>query len=326
MSQDIRDFVTSSCELLGLGEPTHLEPAFARVRNEVVVQLVALGFRSVVLETDRVAAQVVDDFVRGGVGSLDSVMGEGFSHGFGQVEANRELVAWMRSHNSRVPFEERVAFCGFDTPVEMVSAPSPLPYLGYVRDYLGVDLDLSGDDEVWSRSEAVLDPASSMGASAEAVRLRVVADDLLVSLYARASELVAATSRAEWTRARVQLGAGLGLLRYHGQSARVGDRGARMSGQLGVRDVVMAQNLLDVLEERRGPALVFAHNHHLQRCASRWRLWGMDLEWSGAGAIVGALVGERYRVVLGSLGRADALGLAEPAEGDVRGVAAKAYG
>src|SRR5690349_7543436 len=31
MSQDIRDFVTPSCDLLGLGEPTHQVPGFAEV-------------------------------------------------------------------------------------------------------------------------------------------------------------------------------------------------------------------------------------------------------------------------------------------------------
>src|SRR5689334_8339564 len=79
MSQDIRKFLTPSCDLLALGEPTHLEPAFGRIRNELFGQLAEHGFRSIALETDRVAALAVNDFVQDGVGTCDAVMTEGFS-------------------------------------------------------------------------------------------------------------------------------------------------------------------------------------------------------------------------------------------------------
>ena len=321
MSQDIGDFVTASCELLGFGEPTHREPAFARTRNELLARLVDRGFRSIALETDRVAALAVDDFVREGVGALDAVMAEGFSHRFGEHAANRELVAWLREHNENRPARERVAFHGFDTPVEMTSAPSPRRYLQHARDYLGPDpgvpdvADLAGADERWSRAEAVMDPAASIGGTPGAHALRVVADDMLVALHSRAPRLIAATSRAEWSRARTHLTAGLGLLRYHGQSARRVDEADRLSRMLATRDALMAGNLLDIreAEARRGATLVFAHNRHLQRSPSRW-LWGeLDLRWSGTGAVVGSLLGERYAFVAGSLGRSAALGLAEPA-------------
>ncbi|MFD9740368.1 erythromycin esterase family protein [Umezawaea sp. NPDC059074] len=314
---DIRDFLSPSCDLLALGEPTHLEPAFPLIRNDLLVRLVDLGFRSVALETDRVAALAVDDYVRGGGGTLDGVMREGFSPGFGELDGNRRLVAWLREHNEHLPPADRVAFHGFDAPIEMMSAPSPLRHLDHVRAYLGLDVDLAalaGDDERWSRTEAIMDPNESVGATPEADRLRVIADDLLVTLHARAPELIAATSRAAWTRAEVHLTAGLGLLRYHRQSAEHVERATRVSRQLGVRDALMARNLLDIraAETGRGPTLVFAQNLHLQRNPSRWHLGGMDLCWSSAGSIVGALVGERYAFVAGSLGRSAALGLGEP--------------
>ncbi|WP_324194371.1 hypothetical protein [Nocardia terpenica] len=93
MNQDIQDFVPASCDLLAFGEPTHQEPAFERVRNELFVRLVDCGFRSIAIETDRVAALIVNDFVRNGVGTFAEVMNEGFSHGFGKLDANRQLVA-----------------------------------------------------------------------------------------------------------------------------------------------------------------------------------------------------------------------------------------
>ncbi|MGW5360300.1 erythromycin esterase family protein [Actinopolymorpha pittospori] len=317
MSQDLRDFVPASCDLLGLGEPTHLEPAFAGLRNELFVELVERGFRSIALETDRVAALTVNDFVQAGVGTFDAVMKEGFSHAFGDLDTNRALVAWVRDHNRGRPSEERVAFHGFDAPTETMSAPSPRRYLEHARAYLGLDLDLTkllGDDERWSRTEAVLDPASSIGASAEAERLRSIADDMLTVLYARAPELVATTSRAEWFRARTHLTAGLGLLRYHGEAAQRLDQTARVTRMCATRDALMAQNLLDIreVEAGRGPTVVLAHNLHLQRNLSHMRMGDMDISWFSAGAIVGSLVGERYAFVAGSLGRSEVLGLAEP--------------
>ncbi|MDT0328493.1 erythromycin esterase family protein [Nocardiopsis lambiniae] len=317
MDQDIRDFVPASCELLALGEPTHREPAFGLVRNELLVRLVDLGFRSIAIEIDRVAALSVNDFVRGGAGDLDRVLEEGFSHDFGELDANRRLVAWLREYNEDRSAEERVAFHGFDTPGENFSAPSPRGYLEYARDRLGLDLDiagLTGDDERWSRAEAVMDPAMSPGITEEAVRLRVIADGMLGELYARAPELIAATSRAEWSGTRTRLTAGIGLLRYHEQCARHPEQAVRLRAQIATRDALMAENLLDIrdIEAERGATLVFTHNLHLRRTPSVWRFGDEDLDWFSAGAIVGSLVGERYACVAGSLGRSEGLGLGEP--------------
>ncbi|MFC4376427.1 erythromycin esterase family protein [Nocardia halotolerans] len=320
MSQKIRDFVPMSCELLAFGEPTHKEPGFAAIRNELFGQLVESGFRSIALETDRVAALTVDEFVRGGEGTLDEVMRTGFSHDFGELAGNRELVAWLRDHNTGRPPAEQVGFHGFDGAMETMSAPSPRPYLEYARDYLGLDLDISGpagSDERWNRTEAVLDPEVSPGLTREAEQLRVLADDMLTALYTRAPERVAATSPAEWRRAEINLTTGLGLLRYHRQAAQPAADEVRWNSLAATRDALMAQNLLDIrsVEARRGPTLVHSHNLHLRRSSSIMRMGPLELVWSGAGAIVAALLGEHYRVILGSLGRSDGLDLGEPAPG-----------
>lgn len=319
------DFVTQSCELLAFGEPTHQEPAFQRFRNDLFRRLVDHGFRSIALETDQAAAMVVDDFVREGVGTLDEVVREGFSHGFGELEFNRRLVGWMREHNEGRPAAEQVAFHGFDLSTEMMSAPSPRRYLESVRSYLGLDddfEDLLGDDVRWSRTEAVMDWSQSVGATAEAGALRVIADDMLVELHVRAPELIGATSPREWNRARTQITAGLGLLRYHRELARPGEQGVRISRLSGVRDGLMARNLLDIREVEgvRGPTFVFAHNLHLKRNRGEWSLGEMDVEWVTAGAVVAALVGERYAFVAGSAGRSDGLGLGEPEADSAEGV------
>src|SRR5689334_10708773 len=81
-------------EILALGEPTHLEPAFAHARNALLRALVDAGVRSVALESDAVRALAADDAVRGDAPPLDRVPAEWFSHGFGEHTANQDLVRW----------------------------------------------------------------------------------------------------------------------------------------------------------------------------------------------------------------------------------------
>ncbi|WP_433655381.1 erythromycin esterase family protein [Nocardia sp. CA-128927] len=317
MSQNIRDFVPTPCDLVALGEPTHQEPAFQLVRNELFAQLVDLGFRSIALEIDRIAALTVNDFVQVGIGSLDSAMSEGFSHGWGKLEGNRQLVGWMHEYNQHRPPEEQLTFHGFDAPTENTTAPSPRRYLECARDYLQFDVDLAtllGADELWNREEAILDAAKSIGATPEAARLRSIANDMLMALEARAPELTATTSHAEWRRARTHLTAGIALLRYHRQAARPLELDARISLLSSTRDAIMAQNLLDIrgIEAGRGPTLAHAHNLHLRRHPGTMRMAGMVLDWVGVGAIVGALWGEQYTFIAGSLGYSEGLELPAP--------------
>ncbi|WP_433222015.1 erythromycin esterase family protein [Dactylosporangium sp. CS-047395] len=300
-------FVPESCELLAFGEPTHLEPAFGHRRNEMLAELAGRGFRGIALESDRVAALAVDDYVRDGIGDLDTVLRDGFSHGWGALAPNRELVIWMREYNASRPVRERLVLHGFDAPTENMSAPSPRGYLEYTCGVLGLDHDiaaLAGDDERWSHTEAVLDPARSPGATPDAAELRRLADELWTELHMRA------TATEAWRRARIHLRAAIGLLRYHRACAVTGlEQSVRVSRLMAVRDVLIAENILDL---RDTPILLYGHNLHLRRTPSRWQLGELDLSWSGAGTIVAPLLGAKYSVIAGSLGRSVAIGLGEP--------------
>ncbi|MEU6860164.1 erythromycin esterase family protein [Glycomyces sp. NPDC046736] len=305
MIQHLHGHLKHGYDVVGLGEPDHREPAFGLARNDLFALLATSGFRSIALETDRVAAFAVDDYVRNGTGSLDEAM-TGFTHGFGEFDANRRLVAWMREYNERCEPSGRLSFHGIDAPLEFTAA-SPRRYLEHARDYLGLDLDLDpllGEDEDWSRTEAVTDPSRSLGDTPEARALRATADDLLHRLYAEAPQLIRSTSRAAWHRAKAHLDAALHLLRYHRQAAIPGEEGDRWSRLSAVRDAAMARNLLDIrdLEARRGPTLVHGHNVHLQLEESRMSMAGMALAWHCTGAIVASLLGDRYRFVEGVLG------------------------
>lgn len=308
MSQDIREFISPFTELLAFGEPTHREHAHTWIRNELFEQLAALGYRSIALETCRVRGLLVDDYVKGGPGDLDTVMEEGFSHSFGQWPANRELVAWMREHNADKPEEERLSFHGFDFQTETTSAPSPRPHLEHARDYLGEDVDLTIDDEKWSRDEAVLDLTQSPGRSEEAIRLREIGTAMLRRLHA------VKIADDAWNRAELHLTAGLSLLQYHRECAEPNPLGVRLTRLCQMRDGVMARNLLEIrrAEAAKGPTFVFAHNAHLQRTNSSMEMGGERIEWFSAGALVAPILGDQYTVVAGTLGRNDTFGLGEP--------------
>ncbi|GHE85840.1 erythromycin esterase [Streptomyces spiralis] len=316
--------------LLALGEPTHGEETLLEVRNELFRQLVEQeGYRTVAIESDCMMGLVVDDYVTSGRGDLDEVMKHGFSHGWGASAANRELVRWMRAYNDGRPASERLRFAGFDGPLEITGAASPRQSLTALHGYLaarveadllpctGETLDrLLGGDGRWTEPAAMVDPARSVGRSAEAGELRLLADDLVALLDAQTPHLLAVSSREEWDRARLYGRTATGLLRYHYGMADTSP--ARMTRLCALRDVMMAHNLLDLAA--RGLVLVHAHNSHLQREQSSMRMWQGAVEWWSAGALVSARLGEEYAFVATALGTIRHQGVDAPPPDTVEGL------
>ncbi|MET7334415.1 erythromycin esterase family protein [Nonomuraea sp. NPDC005650] len=317
--------------LLGLGEAMHGEEALVRQRNEVFRHLVEHeGYRSIAIESDCLMGLAVDAYVTEGVGTLDDVVRHGFSHGFAASAANRELLEWMRAHNRDRPAPERIRFFGFDGPLEMSGPGSPRQALTELHGYLAAHLDvlpadavdrLLGDDSRWTNPAAVMDPAQSVGRSAEAVELRLIADDLVAVLMAESPHLISATSREAWWRAALHGRTATGLLRYHAGMADPSP--ARVGRLMSLRDGMMAENLLAIAPPY-GPTLVFAANAHLQRHLSTWQTgWqpvDLLLEWWSAGAIVSAHLGGGYAFLASALGAAPHHGLTVPPTDTVEGV------
>jgi erythromycin esterase-like protein len=136
---------------------------------------------------------------------------------------------------------------------------------------------------------------------------------------AESPQLIAATSRDEWWRAWLYGRTAAGLLRYHAAMAETTD--SRVARLLGLRDVMMADNLNAILarESQRGPTLMFGHNLHLQKGRSRWHLGDLSLEWWSAGAIIGAQLSDQYAVVASALGAAPDQGINAPAADTLEG-------
>ena len=316
--------------LLALGEPTHGEDVLLELRNDLFRQLVEQeGYRTIAIESDCMMGLVVDDYVTSGTGILDDVMERGFSHGFGAFGGNRELVRWMRAHNDGRPVSQQLRFAGFDGPLEITGAASPRQALTALHAYLTTWVDagllactaetldrLLGADDRWTNPAAMMDPSQSVGQTPDAERLQLLAGDLVALLDAQTPHLIAASAREDWHRARLYGRTASGLLRYHFWMADTSP--GRMARLLGLRDSMMAANLLALAE--RGPALVHAHNGHLQRDQSTMRMGDLPLAWWGAGAIVSAHLGEGYAVLATALGTIRRHGVGPPPPGTVEGL------
>ncbi|WP_259405562.1 erythromycin esterase family protein [Microbispora sp. H10830] len=291
--------------LLGLGEARHFVGELGEVRNEIFRHLVEHeGYRSFAIESDCLKGLVVDDYITTGAGTLDDVMERGFSHGFGASPANRELVRWMRAYNEE--HDEKIRFFGFDGPLEYWAASprqaltalyalldGPLPGTVVTEEALDA---LLGQDERWSNEAAAMDPSQSIGRSADAQRLRLIADDLVALLETQAPQL----STEDGERAALYARTAVGLLRYHYWMADASP--ARWTRLSALRDAMMAANLRAVAGH--GPALVFASNLHLQRNKSVMPFGDQQLEWWSAGAITATRLGDRYAFLASAFGTA----------------------
>lgn len=318
-----------SADLLAMGEPLHGGEAFLVLRNRVFQRLVTHhGYSAIAVESAHHKARVVNDYVAGGGGCYDDVRDAGFSHGFGALEANRELVEWIRSHNAALPAERQVRFYGFDTPTEAYATDSPRQLLKFVIDSLALcdataadewreRLEpLIGDDAEWTNPAAMTDATKSIGRSQRAIELRTATEDLAADLVRHRCELVGEIGASRYSQTMHDVGAARRLLAYHAALAA----GKPPGYLLGLRDASMADNLASIVESKRGRGKVFAfaHNAHLQRTEVSFPWYG---SWQPAGAHLAALMGERYVALGGGLGVSNANGVAAPRPSTLEGIA-----
>ena len=292
-------------ELLGLGEALHGSEEILIFRNRLFQRLVeAHGFSAVVLE---VSAPLAPDW-------LDS--------GFGVYEANRELVEWMRRYNADPGRRREVQFYGFDIPLGGGGLASPQRVLDVVLEYLDARdpasatthrerlTPLIGEATAWERPAAMADPAQSIGLSAAATELRIATLDLITELRIRRPELIADGGALAFADALHHAELAGKLLSAHAALATPG----AYAEMLGIRDLIMADNLEHVVarERGRGRVLVFAHTSHLQRGRASWQLGTERQQWWPAGAQLAEALGPRYAVIGTALGVSPDNGIGDP--------------
>lgn len=114
----------ASVELLGFGEALHGAEDILILRNRLFQRLVEVhGYRAIAIESSFPRAHVVNDYITGcESASYEDMQDIGFSHGFGRLDANRELIEWMRCYNANPSHRVKVNFYGFDSPTEMTSS------------------------------------------------------------------------------------------------------------------------------------------------------------------------------------------------------------
>ncbi|HZR43251.1 MAG TPA: erythromycin esterase family protein [Ktedonobacteraceae bacterium] len=318
-----------SVELLGFGEALHGGEDLLILRNRLFQRLVEVhGYSAIAIESSFPRGHLVNEYVAGrGPASYEAVRESGFSHGFGQFDANRELVEWMRQYNADPSHRVKLQFYGFDSPSEMTGTDSPRQTLHFVLDYLSsIDnasgqeyrsrIDpLLGQDADWENPAAMVDPTKSIGLSPAATALRIETEELISELRVRRPELVAKSDKGSYLEAARYAEVARQLLNYHAELARQSSE--RTIRLLGIRDALMADNLAYmVLRERgRGKVLAFAQNSHLRRGKAQWQ-WGTDLyTWWTAGAHLNEMFGPRYVVIGSAVGVSDANGIGQPESG-----------
>ncbi|GHO59933.1 erythromycin esterase family protein [Ktedonobacter robiniae] len=322
-----------SVELLGLGEALHGGEDILILRNRLFQRLVeAHGYSAIAIESSFPRAHIVNEYVASrGPASYEEIQDEGFSHGFGRLDANRELVEWMRQYNSDPFHHIKLQFYGFDSPTEMVGSDSPRQVLHFVLDYLtSVDPargqeyrqrfdPLLGQDTDWENPAAMMDPAQSIGLSPAATTLRIETEGLISELHVRRPELVAMSAERRYLEVVHYARVARQLQNYHATVARASsDRTAKL---LGMRDALMADNLVYMVarERGRGKVFAFAHNSHLRRGKTEWQL-GPDLHtWWPAGAHLHEMLGSRYIVIGSAMGVSEANGIGQPEPGTLEG-------
>jgi erythromycin esterase len=318
-----------SLELLGFGETLHGGEDILICRNRLFQRLVeAHGFSAIAIESSFPRSHLVNEYVGGrSPASYEDVQDAGFSHGFGQLEANRALAEWMRAYNADPSHRVRLQFYGFDSPTEMTSSDSPRQVLEFVLDYLAaIDeaaeqafreriTPLLGQDADWENPAAMFDPAQSVGLSPAANALRIATEDLISDLIVRRPEMVAKSDDSRFLEAVQYASVARQLLNYHAEAAR--DSRQRVARLLGLRDAMMADILAYLVARERGQGrvLVFAHNSHLKRGRAEWQLGPHLNVWWPAGAHLDVMFGARYAVIGTAVGVSDANGIGQPEAG-----------
>lgn len=289
-------------ELLGFGEALHGGEEILMLRNQLFQRLVEKhGYRAIAIESSFPQARQVNDYIAGR--GDEAKFGEWISNGMGLLDANRELIEWMRQYNA--DHEEKLHFYGFDMPLGKGGFASPRFILECVEnaDRRARIESLMGEDADWESMEVISDPSKGVGLTPRALELRIEIDDLIAEIR------ITHPGRSEALHiARI----GQQLLVAHAALARKGKAGN--AEMLGIRDAIMADNLEYILsqERARGQVLVFAHNSHLKRGKAAWQMGPIIDEWWPTGAHLSRIMGPRYAVIGTGVGVSEANGIGAP--------------
>jgi erythromycin esterase len=107
--------VVGDARVVALGEANHGAEEILVLRNEWFRSLVeSKGFSAIALETGYAESLRISDYIAGGPGDAADVARTSFTSGFGNFQANVEVIAWMREYNRTRPPARRLRLFGID--------------------------------------------------------------------------------------------------------------------------------------------------------------------------------------------------------------------
>ena len=310
------------------------------VRNRLFKRLaIHHGYSAIAIESSCSRAWLVNEYVagRGPARSYDDLLGgRGFGQGVGEAEANRELVEWIKRYNADADRKVKLSFYGFDIPTGATGIEGPGGVLQSSLGYLSSIDAVSGNAHQgkieallaqvkdWENPLAWADNAKSPGLSAPASALRLEIEDLITELRTRRPELVARQGSERYLDALQGAMVARQVANFHAALAR--RTGEPIAGPRGIRDALMADNLVYAVERERGrgKVMAFAHNGHLQRGKSVWPCCGQTygpgqevFTWWPAGSQLKERLGRGYAVIGSAVGESKENGIGRPEAGSL---------
>lgn len=274
--------IVGNARVVALGEPAHGVHEPLAFRNHLLEYLVEeLGFTAIAVESAFPESRRLADYVAGGPGTVEAVVGENRTWWPEPLEENVQLVRWLRAYNAGSGRRRPVRFYAIDlsytgpwgsrpTPAALAAA---LAYLGRVDATSAPSLGATFNP--WLRRLA--DP-TVLWSRPEHDALTAAIDDLIALLERERVAYLALASATdhEWAH-RVAV-----VARQTDRMFRVAPTeppGGRVPPSawrmVNARDAAMAENVIWALKQE-GPAgrvLVVAHNVHVQGAPTAGGPW-----------------------------------------------------
>jgi len=259
--------LVGNARILAVGELIHGGHQPLAFRNEVIRYAVThLGVTAVAIESGFTEAIIVDRFIQGGAGNIDSVVRRGFTWEFETLPENRDLVLWLRTHNAHAT--RKVHFYGVDLsgtndsgfmPNARGAVVATLDYLGHVAPAAGTALST----RLLPLMDRFVPARYTEYSAADRDLLKTGLDSAYQALFTDSSHAVRVTSPLAYARG----------LRNAWMAVRINEimalDAARPAGteppSTFVRDSTMAENTRWVVDQQSpgGRIVVFAHDFHV---------------------------------------------------------------
>ena len=111
--KEVNEIVVPEASITALGEATHGNVEFQKMKLTLFKELVDQGYQAFALEANYGDCAVVNDWIQGGEGTLEE-MTQMLSFRIYHTNQMAELLSWMREYNAQISDDKKLRFYGFD--------------------------------------------------------------------------------------------------------------------------------------------------------------------------------------------------------------------